>query len=331
MSRITAALAALGRYVLTALFVAAALIAGYWLWIYYQFDPWTRDGRVRLDVAEVAPDIPGLVTDVFAKDNMPVHKGQPLFIIDRPRYQLALEQAEAAVQQAAANVLAAQASVEAQSTALAQARREDARNHRLGNLVPTETVEEGRAKVDQLAAAVAQAQASVAQARAAQALAVAARGTARLNLDRTLIRAPVDGITANVQLRPGDYLTAGRAAFGVADSASLHVDGYLEETKIRDIRVGDPVSIQLMGDDRFLKGHVESIAPGIQDRERSPSADLFANINPTFNWVRLAQRIPVRVHIDDAPPDIKLIAGRTATVIIHPSEHRSGFRRLWPW
>ncbi|MEW6436521.1 MAG: HlyD family secretion protein [Pseudomonadota bacterium] len=331
MRRFFAALASLGRFFLTALFVAAGLIAAYWLWIYYQYDPWTRDGRVRLDVAEVAPDISGLVTDVFAKDNMPVHKGQPLFVIDRPRFELALQQADAAVQQANANVLAAEANVEAQSTALAQARREDARNHRLGNLVPTETVEEGRAKVDQLAAAVAQAEAAVAQARAAQGLAIASRGTARLNLDRTLIRAPVDGVTADVQLRPGDYLAAGHPAFGVADSASLHVDGYLEETKLRDIRVGDPVSIQLMGDDRFLKGHVESIAPGIQDRERSPSADLLANVNPTFNWVRLAQRIPVRIHIDEAPPDIKLIAGRTATVIVHPTKRRSGFRWLWPW
>jgi multidrug resistance efflux pump len=284
-------------------------------------------------VAQVAPDVSGLVTEVHVFDNMRVHKGQPLFVIDRPRYELALEQAQAtlqqaqaASQQAAASVQAAEAALLAQNTLLDQARRENTRNGKLGDLVPTETVEQGATRVAQLQAAVGQAQAALAQAHAGVsqthanvAQATSTLGTARLNLQRTTVVAPVDGVAADVQLRPGNYLTAGRPAFGIVDAASLHIDGYFEETKLAHIRIGDNVSVQLMGDGRRLEGHVDSISPGIEDRERGPSGNLLANVNPTFNWVRLAQRIPVRIHIDHAPPDLQLIAGRTATVIVHPS------------
>ena len=304
---------------LTLVLVAAALVAAAWLWNHYEIEPWTRDGRIRVDVAQVAPDVSGLVTEVRVYDNMPVHRGQALFVIDQPRYALALQQSDAALLQSEANLQQAEAALLAQTPLLAQARREDVRNRALGNLVPTETVEEGAAKVAQLEGIVAQARAAVAQGRASVAAANAARGTARLNLDRTTVLAPVDGVAANVELRPGDYLTVGRPAFGVVDAASLHVDGYFEETKLAGIRAGDPVTVQLMGDGRRFAAHVESISPGIEDRERSPSGDLLANINPTFNWVRLAQRIPVRIHIDSAPPDLRLIAGRTATVTVHPS------------
>jgi RND family efflux transporter MFP subunit len=232
-------------------------------------------------VIQIAPDVTGLVTEVDVADNAPVHKGQVLFVLDKPRFKLALDQAEAAVL--------------AQTTALAQARREDARNHKLGDLASAETVEEGAAKVAQLQAAVAQA--------------IAARNTAALNLERTTVFAPADGVAANVQLRPGDYLAAGRPALGLVDSGSLHVDGYFEETKLPLIQVGDRVSVQLVGEQRLLQGH----------RERSASGDLLANVNPTFSWVRLAQRIPVRIKLDPPPPGVRLIAGRTATVIVHPS------------
>ena len=308
-----------GRPLLTFVLVAMAVGAGKWLWVHYQLEPWTRDGRVRVDVAAVAPDVSGLVFEVDVVDNMPVHKGQRLFVIDRPRYELALQQAVAALQQAMAGLQQAEAGVQVQTTLLAQARREDVRNHKLGGLVTTETVEQGSARIAQLQGAVAQAEATVSQARAALAQATTARDIAQLNLERTTVVAPVDGVAANVALRPGDYLTAGHPAFGVVDAASMHIDGYFEETKLANIRIGDRVTIELMGDGRHLEGHVESIAPGIEDRERTPSGDLLANVNPTFNWVRLAQRIPVRIHIDQAPPDLLLIAGRTATVAVHPS------------
>ena len=313
-----------GRVLLTLLLVLAGGLAAFWLWNHYEVEPWTRDGRIRIDVAQVAPDVSGLVTEVHVHDNMVVHRGQALFVIDKPRYELSLQQSEAALQQAQASLLQSEAALRAQTPLLAQARREDLRNLKLGDLVPAESVEQGSARVAQLEGAVAQANAAVAQARANLAQAEAARGAARLNLERTTVFAPVDGTAANVDLRPGDYLAAGRPAFGVVDAASLHVDGYFEETKLRRIRVGDQVTVQLMGDSRRVEGHVESISPGIEDRERGPSGDMLANINPTFNWVRLAQRIPVRVHIDSAPPDLALIAGRTVTVVVHPRSERRG-------
>ncbi|NRF88367.1 HlyD family secretion protein [Burkholderia gladioli] len=334
------------RYLFSIVLLFVAVIAVWWLWRYYRVDPWTRDGRVRADVVHIAPDVSGLVTEVRVIDNMPVRRGQVLFVIDRDRYQFALAEAEGAfqrsvaeenkaqanIEQAEAGIQQAQANVLAQSALLAEARHEDSRNRNLGTLVSAENVQQGNAKVAQLSAALSQAKAGVTQATAAlaqaraslgQALAghqqaEAARDTARLNLQRTVIRAPVDGVAADVQLRPGNYLAAGHSAFGVVDAASIHVDGYFEETKLANIKVGDGATIKLMGDDRRLSGHVESIAPGISDRDRSSSGDLLANVNPTFNWIRLAQRIPIRIRIDGSPPDLLLIAGRTATVVLHP-------------
>ena len=336
MAAVKPRLALLGRVGSTALMVAVAGVAAGWLWNHYQREPWTRDGRIRADVAEVAPDVSGLVTEVHVRDNSVVRQGAPLFVIDRPRYVLALQQAaatlahaQASLKQSQAGVHEARANLETEAALLAQAHREDQRNGRLGELVPIETVEQGATRVQQLAASVDQARAAIAQAvaNAVQAKAViredaAALDVAALNLERTTVRAPVDGVAADVQLRPGDYLTAGRPAFGLVDLASLHIDGYFEETKLGRIHVGDPATVRLMGDGRRMAGHVESLSPGIEDRERTPSTDLLANVNPTFNWVRLAQRIPVRIHIDRAPADLPLIAGRTATVIIDQPTRR---------
>jgi len=291
------------RMLFTLILVVAALVAARWMWIHYQVEPWTRDGRVRADVVQVSPDVSGLVTQADIEDNAVVHKGQPLFTLDKPRFQVALEQAAAALQ--------------AQTTALAQARREDIRNRKLGDLVPAETTEQGSSKVAQLQAAVAQA--------------TAARDAAQLNLTRTTVYAPLDGIVANAELHRGDYLTAGRSAMALVDIATLHVDGYFEETKLSRIKVGDRASVQLVGDARLLPGHVESISPGIEDRERGASGDLLPNVNPTFSWVRLAQRIPVRIRLDQTPANVSLIAGRTATVIVHPSGLAATYKTdLWP-
>jgi RND family efflux transporter MFP subunit len=290
---------------MTLLVAVAALVAARWMWIRYEIEPWTRDGRVRADVVQVAPDVSGLVIDVAVRNDQSVRRGQTLFTLDRPRFQLALEQAEAAVS--------------TQQAALAQARREDRRNRSLGDLVATETTEQGASRVSQLEAAAAQA--------------IANRDAARLNLTRTMVPASVDGVVANVELRPGDYAAAGRAAMALVDTGSLHVDGYFEETKLPRIRIGDPADVRLMGEHTALSGHVVSIAPAVEDRERQPSPNLIANVNPTFSWVRLAQRVPVRVVIDRLPPGVQLIAGRTATVEIRPrpGPGRPAEPRLWPW
>jgi multidrug resistance efflux pump len=138
---------------------------------------------------------------------------------------------------------------------------------------------------------------------------------ARLNLQRTVVVTPVNGIVTNLQLRPGNYLIAGRQGLALVDSDSIHVDGYFEETKLPHIHAGDRVSVHLMGESKLLYGHVEGIAPAIFDRERTPTGDLVADVNPTFSWVRLAQRVPVRIKLDPGSFDARLIAGRTATVV----------------
>ena len=277
-----------GRVLVTCAAVAVATLGARRLYVHYNLEPWTRDGRVRADVVEVTPDVNGLVTTVFVRDNQVVHVGQVLFMIDRPRYELALRQAEAAIANSQA--------------ALAQARREDQRSRALGTLATTEQVEEGEAKVRELSA---QLQAAIVQ-----------RDTARLNLERTTVRATVNGIVTNVALQPGDYASVGHQVLALVDTDAIYVDGYFEETKLPQIRVGDRARVHLMGLDTDLSGTVESIAAAIEDRERSASSANLANVNPTFSWVRLAQRIPVRIKLDRVSDEIRLIPGRTATVSI---------------
>jgi multidrug resistance efflux pump len=280
-----------GRPALTLVIVALALIAGRWLWATYQEAPWTRDGRVRADVVTIAPDVSGLVTEVTVRDNQTVKRGDVLFRIDPDRFELALEQADAAM-----------ASRKAQ---MDEAAREATRYERLSEISVSKEVQEQR-------------QTNAEATAAAYRQAVADRAVAELNLRRAVVRSPVDGTVTNVLLEPGDYVTTGKGVMALVDSATLRIEGYFEETKLPRIHKGDKVQVRLMGEPRILTGHVESIAAGIADRERSDSSDLLANINPTFNWVRLAQRVPVRVRPDVVPQGVELVVGRTATVTVEP-------------
>ena len=291
------------RSLVTLLVVLVILGGIYALWRRYQVEPVTRDGKVRADMVPVAADVSGLVTNVRVGDNQPVKKGDILLVIDRPRYRLALEQAGA--------------TVASQQAALAQAIREDRRNRAMTEIIAAEAVEQGRARVEQLRAALGQA--------------IAARNLARFNLERTLVRAPVDGTVANMSLQPGVYLTAGKPAMALVYGKSMRVEGYFEETKIPAIRIGDPASIYLMGVADEIEGHVQSIAGGVEDRERAGTYGQLANVNPSFTWVRLAQRIPVRVTIDKIPPQVRMIPGQTATVIVHPRDDGRSVHRSLPW
>ncbi|WP_267555485.1 HlyD family secretion protein [Rhizobium rhizogenes] len=275
----------IGRVAVTLIFVVAAVYVGRQLWDHYMDEPWTRDARLRADVVGIAPDVSGLVSDVLVKDNQTVKKGDLLFRVDRDRFAIALEQADAAL--ASSNA------------ALEQAQRESARQARLGDAASLQQKEQALTAVQQDEAAVRQATAN--------------RELAQLNLDRSEVRATVNGTISNLSLRPGDYVSAGTAKVALIDSDSLRVEGYFEETKLPRIHVGDEVYIHLMGQTEKLTGHVESIAYGIEDRERT-SGSLLANITPTFSWVRLAQRVPVRIALDKVPDGTKLIAGLTATV-----------------
>jgi len=288
------------RILVTLALAAAAAVVLHWMWFHYERAPWTRDGRVRADIVGVAPDEAGWVTSVAVIDNQVVHKGDPLFTLDGARYEIALRQARAAVAR--------------ERAVLAEAEREAHRNTGLGVLVAFEVREKSEARVREAAADLAGRLADLA--------------AARLDLQRTVIAAPVNGVVTNLELRPGDYLTAGLEALALTDGDSFHVDGYFEETMLPNIRVGDRVSVHLMGESQLVYGRVASIAAAIDDRERTPTADLVANVNPTFSWVRLAQRVPVRIRLDPAPGDVRLIAGRTATVVdLSFATHRSNRER----
>jgi multidrug resistance efflux pump len=280
-----------GRPALTLVIVAAALVAGRWLWIYYEDEPWTRDGRVRADVVTIAPDVSGLVTEVTVRDNQPVKQGDVLFRIDPQRFELALAQADAAV----AN----------RKAAMDEAEREATRYEALNQLSVSKETQEQRLT-------------NAETAEAAYRQAVADRAVAQLNLRRSVVISPVNGTVTNVSLEPGDYVTTGKGVMALVDSATLRVEGYFEETKLPKIHLGDRVQVRLMGERQVITGHVQSIAAGIADRERSDSPDLLANINPTFDWVRLAQRVPVRIKPDTVPQGVELVLGRTATVTVEP-------------
>ncbi|MGY2051068.1 efflux RND transporter periplasmic adaptor subunit [Methylobacterium sp. JK268] len=282
-------LAFLGRFAVTGLLLLVAVAVGAALWDYYLEAPWTRDGRVRAEVVGVAPDVSGLVRDVAVRDNQEVRRGDVLFRIDPERFALALRQAEAVVA--------------GRKATLTQAEADLARYQQLSDNVVSQQKLEQALATDQ-------------GARAAYDQAVADRDLAKLNLARSEVRASVNGRISNLDLRPGSYVATGKAVMALVDTDTLHVEGYFEETKLDRIRVGDPVSVHLMGDERDLSGRVESVAAGIEDRERTAGATLLANVNPTFAWVRLAQRVPVRVALDASPATTHLTVGRTATVVV---------------
>lgn len=278
-----------GRFTITVIAVVVAGLIGWQLWIYYLEAPWTRDGRVRADVVQLAADVSGLVSDVEVHDNQIVKKGDVLFRIDPARFQIALRNA--------------QADVDSKLAAEQEAERETTRYNQLNALSVSEEQQQQRG-------------AAAMEAQAAYQQALASRDLAALNLARSVVRAPINGFVTNFDMRPGDYVDAGKPLFALIDSDSFHVDGYFEETKLPRIKVGDPARIYLVGESAVIEGHVESIAGGIADRERQGSADLLANVNPTFSWVRLAQRVPVRISLDHVPSVVRLVTGRTATVIV---------------
>ncbi|YBV94703.1 HlyD family secretion protein (plasmid) [Phyllobacteriaceae bacterium JZ32] len=285
-----------GRVAVTLIFVIAALAVGRQLWIHYMDDPWTRDGKVRADIVNIAPDVSGLVSEVLVRDNQTVRAGDVLFRVDRQRFRIALEQAEAALQGAKAR--------------LDQARRENDRQIRLGDAGSIQAKEQARATLDEAEASFRQA--------------TAEKDLARLNLDRSEVKATVNGTVTNLSLQPGDYVSAGTAKIALVDTDTLRVEGYFEETKLARIHVGDRAAVHLMGQSGVIEGHVESIATGIADRERTSETGLLANVNPAFTWVRLAQRVPVRIALDKVPETSRLIAGLTATVKIEDAGSKRG-------
>ncbi len=285
------------RFLLTSILVAAAVFAIVGLWQHYMVAPWTRDGQVRAQVANIAPQVPGQIVELNAKDNAFVHLGDLLYVIDQANYKVRLALAQADVASKAADL-----------------RVKEAANERRQKLTTLSTsIEEKQTYEGQYT-----------QAQSAYQSALANLDQAKIDLERTEVRSPVNGYVTNLLLRIGDYANTGISNISVIDSDSFWVNGYFEETKLGSFKVGDPAQIQLMGFGAPISGRVESITRGISTANATVSTQGLPSVEPIYTWVRLAQRIPVRVKIDKVPDGVTLAAGMTATVIVTPEGARSG-------
>jgi len=276
---------------LTLVVVAVACALIYATWQAYMGAPWTRDGSVRVYIVSLAPEVSGQIVALPVADNQRVHKGDQLMQIDPRDYEIAVKLAEATVAQAKADY----------DNKAVEAKR--------------------RAELSDLATTAEERQTFASSALAAEAVyhqAQANLDKAKLDLERTNIRSPVNGWVTNLQVQQGDYAMIGSRSLSLVDADSFWVDGYFEETKIASIKEGDPARVWLLGYKTVVRGHVDSLARGIVVANAASGASGLANVNPIFTWVRLAQRVPVRIKLDDLPADIRLVAGMTATVEILP-------------
>jgi RND family efflux transporter MFP subunit len=279
-------------FLITLLTIGTAIALGQAMWNAYMGAPWTRDGTVRAYVVTMAPEVPGRIVQLPVRDNQFVHKGDLLMVIDPTNYKISASLNEAAVQQAQAN--------------MQNAAREARRRQELSDLAVTTEQRE----TFTTSAIASQAQYQQALAKLSQ---------ARVDLERTEIRSPVNGWVTNLLAQLGDYANVGTNMISLVDADSFWIDGYFEETNVEPIHVGNPATIKLMGYSQILRGHVDSLARAINVANAQPNGQGVATVNPIFTWVRLAQRIPVRVYIDDVPEGVVLSAGMTATVQIEPS------------
>lgn len=282
------------RLLRTGLTLVVVVAAGFLvsaLWRAYVVAPWTRDGRVSAQIVRIAPEVSGTVAEVSVADDQYVKRGEVLYRIDNASFALALAQAVA--QLAAAEV------------SLRQKTEEARRRRGMESLVPAEDIQRANQ-------AVAIAQAELRGARVTV-------DRAKLDLARTELRAPTDGYVTRLRLNKGDYAVAGQPNLALIDAHSFWITGYFEETKLRGIKPGAAAQIRLMGFDQVLPGRVASIGRGITDSNQQADAQGLPSVEPSFSWVRLAQRIPVRVEFDHVPHEVVLAAGMTGSIEVTPS------------
>jgi RND family efflux transporter MFP subunit len=272
--------------------VVIAVMFGRAMWRAYVDTPWTRDGTVRAYIVTMAPEVFGRIAELRVSDNQFVHKGDLLMVIDPTDYRIAVSRASAALRQA---------ELDAENAARLAERRE--------SLAKVDAVALEQAQTYGNAASVAQAQVEQARANLRQ---------ARTNLERTEIRSPVNGWVTNLLVQRDDFATVGQNEISLVDADSFWVDAYFEETQLASIRESDIAEVQLLGYEPLVRGHVESVSRGIYVANAQQSQQGLAAVNPIFTWVRLAQRVPVRIHVDEVPREVKLVAGMTATVSILP-------------
>ncbi len=291
------------KYLSTLLVAALAIIAAWLVWNYYTQSPWTRDGKVRAEQVSITPQVSGSILQLNVRDNQLVKAGDVLFRIDDTPYRIAALNAEAQLAKAKAEMAKAQAE---QTKAASDARR---RRHLSPEAISAEDLESVNTALNS-------ATTTLAAAKAVVGVAQASLEHAQWQLDQTAVKSPVDGWVTNLTTRVGDYASAGHPVFALVDSNSFYVIGYFEETKLRHIRAGDPAQIVLYSSKQTLQGHVSSIGRAIVDQSIEGGNSLVANIKPNIPWVRLAQRVPVRIALNDLPADITLVSGTTCTVSI---------------
>ena len=338
-------------FLITLTTVVTAGFLGWAMWDAYMGAPWTRDATLRAYVVTMAPEVSGRIVELRVKDNQYVRKGDLLMVIEPTNYMIAVSQVEASVQQAQAAVrnidaqmIVQQAQIGSNRAQLDQAQaglvfaQQQATRYRdlaRTGAGPVQNAQQYATQLTQQQASVETAQANLelaqrqvesqkAQRMSAEATLAQARAQlrqAQVNLERTSILSPVDGYVTNLLAQFGNFVNVGVNAISLVDAHSYWVDGYFEETNLAPIRVGDAAQIKLMGQSEILRGHVDSIARAISVSNAQPNNQGVATVNPIFTWVRLAQRIPVRIQIDEVPPGIILSAGMTATVEI---EERTG-------
>lgn len=277
------------KYFSTLFVLALALIAGWWLWNFYMQSPWTRDGKIRAEQVSITPQVSGSITTLLIKDNQFVKKGDVLFHIDETPYRIAILNARAQLAKAESD--------------LAKANNEaNRRRHLSQNYISAEDLDTANINVKAMQASVQVAEAALKQ--------------AQWELTQTVVAAPVDGWVTNLSARVGNYATAGQPVFALVDSRSFYAVGYFEETKLSHIQEGAPATITLYSGSQKLQGHVSSIGRAIYDQSVETDSGLVPDIKPNVPWVRLAQRVPVRIAFDTLPDDITLVSGTTCTVSI---------------
>jgi RND family efflux transporter MFP subunit len=273
--------------------VAGAVLVLYAIHRDRMLHPWTRDGQVCAQVIQVAPRVSGPIVNLPVVDNQVVTQGQLLFQIDRRTFDASVYQAVASVTQASA----------AAEEALDLYQR-DAALYKLDSAAISIKDLNRRRNAAR-------------EARAAVHVARAALRSAELDLGFTDVRAPVDGFITGLRLRLGSQTVANTPVLALIDAASFWVHGFFQETQIRTIQPGDSAIVTLMSyPDAPLTGVVDSIGWGIAQGDGAQGNDLLPDISPTFDWIRLAQRIPVRIHLLHVPADVQLRVGTTASVVI---------------
>ncbi|MDT3667570.1 p-hydroxybenzoic acid efflux pump subunit AaeA [Cronobacter dublinensis] len=293
------------RTAITVVLVVLAFIAIFRAWSFYTESPWTRDARFSADVVAIAPDVAGLITSIDVHDNQLVKKDQVLFTIDQPRYQKALEEAEAdvAYYQALVN----------------EKRREAGRRNQLGiQAMSREEIDQANNVLQTVLHQLAKAEAT--------------RDLARLDLQRTVIRAPADGWVTNLNVYTGEFITRGSTAVALVKQNSFYVQAYMEETKLEGVRPGFRVEITPLGSNNVLHGTVDSVSAGVTNASSTRDDKGMATVDSNLEWVRLAQRVPVRIRLDKQPGNL-YPSGTTATVVVtgerdRDRSHESAFNKL---